>query len=335
MKDESFEFSFDECTTENFVAKFQDKMDTTAGCIGNNVWVELLTFFDADSKSHTEKKIGDVCSSGYKDQYLPFEVITGKHFQFSDEFFDGGNSWNYENEANIDVNRIEVVHNEISDANRPISMPNVHNFKNCELRAAMCCYVANRKSEEADADPVDNSDACYMDFSRAQESNHVRDGYSIYGNGVEGNLNCHGFAWGADEGHVDNALKGNSLFQVAMYDSLYTNGLSEELPGAPMCGCVEQMPVVTRASCSKVEVEQTVSVKYDGSLTEFIVNVDIQSIDHVECTNNDLSSHYDELVQSGKASEREKSYLDNYLVGDGNCPDAVSKFLEEKGFTFA
>merc|ERR1711874_195784 len=114
------------------------------------------------------------------------------------------------------------------------------------------------------------------------------------------------------------------------YDSLYKNGLSEELPGAPMCGCVEQMPVVTRASCSKMEVEQTVTVAYDGSITEFIVNVDIVSIDHVECTNNDLSSHYQELVDEGKASERENSYL----VGDGNCPDAVSKFLEEKGFTF-
>jgi len=333
LKGVTFDFSFDECTTDGFVAKVKDVMENTPGCVGENVWIELLAFFDVVSKSQISEQIGAVCASGYKKQYLPFEVIMGKHFQFSDEFFDGGNSWNYEKESKVDVNRIALMHDKYK--NRAIDMPHVHNFKGCELRAAMCCYVADRKSGEADADPSDNSDACYMDFQRAQESSHVRNGYSIYGNGVEGNLNCHGFAWGNDEGYADSALKGNSLFQVAMYDSLYTNGFSEELPSAPMCGCIEQMPVVTKASCTKLEVDQTVSVTYDGSLTEFSVDVDIQNINHVSCTNNDLSSHYQDLVQEGKASEREKEYLDNYLVGEDNCPTAIAKFLEEKGFKFA
>ena len=120
-----------------------------------------------------------------------------------------------------------------------------------------------------------------------------------------------------------------------MYDSLYEKGLAEELPGAPMCGCVEQMPVVTKASCTKVEVDQTVIVKYNGSLTEFSVNVEIRTINHVTCTDNDLSSHYQDLVQEGKASQMEQDYLDTRLVGEGNCPGAISTFLSEKGFSFS
>merc|ERR1711957_80669 len=133
----------------------------------------------------------------------------------------------------------------------------------------------------------------------------------------EGNLNCHGFAWGNDVGYADNAFKGNSLFEVAMYDALFKNGLSEELPGAPMCGCVEHMPVVTKASCTKVVVDQTVSVKYNASLTEFNVSADIKSIIHQSCENNDLSSHYQDLV------------------GQGNCPDAIRTFLVGKGFSLS
>mmetsp|Transcript_35586 Transcript_35586/g.35791 ORF Transcript_35586/g.35791 Transcript_35586/m.35791 type:complete len:217 (-) Transcript_35586:417-1067(-) len=216
-----------------------------------------------------------------------------------------------------------------------MGMPDVHNFKQCKLGAAMCCYVANRKSNDVDADPEDNSDACYMDFSEAQESSHVRDGYSIYGNGVEGSLNCHGFAWGNDVGYADNAFKGNSLFQVAMYDSLYQNGFSEELPGAPMCGCVEHMPVVTKASCTKVVVDQTVSVKYNASLTEFDVSADIKSIIHQSCDNNDLSSHYQDLVGQGKVTQKAKDDFDTRLVGEGNCPDAIRTFLVGKGFSFS
>lgn len=333
LKNVDFEFSFDECTIENFVNEVEQLMTNTPGCIGNNAWVELLAFFDVNSKLQIEEQIGAICTSGYKEQYLPFEVIMGKHFQFSDEFFDGGTTWNYENESRDDASRIKMVQE--NHANRAIGMPDVHNFKKCELRAAMCCYVASRKGTGVDAEPEDNSDACYMDFSGAQQSSHVRDGYSIYGNGVEGNLNCHGFAWGDDVGNADNALKGNSLFQVAMYDSLYEKGLAEELPGAPMCGCVEQMPVVTKANCTKVEVDQTVDVNYNGSLTEFSVNVEIRTINHVPCTDNDLSSHYQDLVEEGKASQMEKDYLDTRLVGEGNCPGAISTFLSEKGFSFS
>lgn len=333
LKDENFEFSFDECTIENFVEEVEDLMTATSACIGNNAWIELLAFFDVNSKPQIEERIGAVCTSGYKKDYVPFDSIAGKHVQFSNEFFDGGTTWNYEHESNVDVNRIEIMNEKY--ANKAIGMPDVHNFKQCELGAAMCCYVANRKSNNVDADPDDNSDACYMDFSEAQESSHVRDGYSIYGNGVEGSLNCHGFAWGNDVGYADNAFKGNSLFQVAMYDSLYQNGFSEELPGAPMCGCVEQMPVVTKASCTKVVVDQTVSVKYDASLTEFNVSVDIRKISHRRCDNSDLSSHYQSLLRQGKVTQRAMDHLDTRLVGEGNCPEAISTFLAGKGFSFS
>merc|ERR1711935_1264228 len=101
-----------------------------------------------------------------------------------------------------------------------------------------------------------------------------------------------------------------------------------------MCGCVEQMPVVTKASCTKVVVDQIVSVKYDA-ITEFNVNVDIRSIIHRRCDNNDLSSHYEGLLRQGKVTQRAKDHLDTRLVGEGNCPDAIRTFLAGKGFSFS
>ena len=43
--------------------------------------------------------------------------------------------------------------------------------------------------------------------------------------------------------------RANTLFHVSMMDSFYNSNLVGGVPGAPMCGCVEQMPVVSHANC--------------------------------------------------------------------------------------
>jgi len=328
----NFEFSVPECTAEAFVDKISEQMSVTEGCDGeSDPWAELLAFFGVTHRSQVKEKIGEICTSAHISVSLPFDQVTGQEDQFSQEYLDGGTVWNYHVDGlDQEAGRLPLIKSNFAETG-VISLPDAHNFHGCELRTAMCCYVASRKA--VDMEPEDNSDACYMDFKRAQQSSHVRDGYSIYGGGVEGNLNCHGFAWSNDAGYVDSVLKGNNLFHIAMLNELYTDGNVEEMPGAPMCGCIEQMPVVTRADCTSVKADQEVHVAYDAGLDEFFARVAITSITHEDCS--DLSTHYDALVGEGKATEREKYLLGKHLVGEGNCGPAIAGFLGTKGFELA
>lgn len=337
LSSSSFNFAFAECTFDNFVANVGNAMSQVSGCAGVDPWGELLSLFDLSSDSEVRNRIKGICDSAYVSRLIPFNQLMAQEKQFVDEFFDGGNSWNYEiDEANgpnlaKDAAMVKVA-SEKFDGRVGIDFPDVHNFENCELRAAMCCYVATRDGGQK-TEPDDNSDACYMEFSKARQSSHVRDGYSIYsGTGDEGPLNCHGFAWGNDSGYSDAAFKGNTLFQVAMKHGLYEEGNVEELPGAPMCGCVEHMPVVTRAACTKTVATQTVSIKYNP-VDQFVAEANVGNINHSNC--GDLSNHYASLVAQGKASAREKALLDKHLVGENQCGAALTGFLKTKGFAFA
>jgi hypothetical protein len=51
--------------------------------------------------------------------------------------------------------------------------------------------------------------------------------------------------------------KGNNLFYISMYDDhMYQRGYVRSVPGAPMCGCVEKMPIVTRADCTEIAAKE-------------------------------------------------------------------------------
>jgi len=330
---QDFEFSTEECTAESFTTQ----IEMVDECSGRDPWPELLAFFDVNLEHQVRDRIGKICGSAYSVNNLAFNEVTGKESQFNGEYLDGGTVWNYGHETKLDggqtlfqaANKVQEVRSMLDIQPRGIAWPDVHNFHGCELRAAMCCFVSRREPNGVELE--DNSDACYMDFKKARQSSHVRDGYSIYGNGAEGNLNCQGIAWGNDPGHADSAFKGNNLFHVAMKNGLYDNGFAEELPGAPLCGCIEQMPVVTKAACTKVEADQMVTVKYTAATASFSAKVAITKISHVACGN--LSDYYGHLVAEGKATAREKALLDDHLVGD-SCDTALGNFLESKGFVW-
>eukprot|EP00591_Stephanopyxis_turris_P009936 CAMPEP_0195506542 /NCGR_PEP_ID=MMETSP0794_2-20130614/95_1 /TAXON_ID=515487 /ORGANISM="Stephanopyxis turris, Strain CCMP 815" /LENGTH=781 /DNA_ID=CAMNT_0040632869 /DNA_START=81 /DNA_END=2426 /DNA_ORIENTATION=- len=335
LKNVPFELSFEECTFDNFIAGVEAKLDSITDC-GNNVMEELMAFFDAAHDSDIVEKIGDICSSAYSATNLPFNQVTLGGYQFNQEYFDGGTAWNYEGDTEQPLAkaaaRILITNRDVA-AIQGISFPEeMHNFMNCNLRAVTCCWVADRQVD-TNANLVDNSDVCYVDFTKSKRSSHVRDGYSIY-NGQEGDLHCRGFAWGNDVGYSESALKGNNLFHVAMYDGLYNRGYVEEVPGSPLCGCVESMPVITRADCTELTVDQSVTVNYHADIKQFEANVMINSIGYTDCMaaggDNDLSSYYERLVDEGKATADEMKMLDKLIVGD--CSKAIGDFLEKKGF---
>jgi len=323
---QDFTFSLTECTVDSFIGKISE----LPGC--GDPWEELVAHFDTNTNTQVSDIIQDICTSANSKDFVSFTSLMAQENQFIEEFFDGGTTWNYEEGEPAGVARTQIVSDRLVSQSSGISLPDVHNFHGCELRAAMCCYVGARTAAGTPlSEPLDNSDACYMDFSQSKQSSHVRDGYSIYGNGVEGNLHCHGFAWGNDEGYGDAQFRGNTLFEIALNQSLHKDGYVEELPGAPMCGCIEQMPVVTRADCTKTSVVQTVDISYDSASKEFFADGTISNVIHEDC--GSLESHYETLVAEGKATQDELNKLKaDHLVEEKGCNVAMGEFLATKGF---
>ena len=86
----------------------------------------------------------------------------------------------------------------------------------------------------------DNTDLCYNELSLAPYANGVdANGFSVYDD--EGPMHCHGFAWSTDDQDVSSRLKANALFFVSMYDHMHNRGYVGNVPGSPMCGCVEDV----------------------------------------------------------------------------------------------
>jgi translation initiation factor IF-1 len=338
----SWSFTFNECSSTNLLASLQTTFDSQCQNSDNSFEIDVFQFFDGDISGG----IGKLCDSTYLS--ISFEDAILEEEQFVTEYFDGGTKWNYEvdehgEDLRVSASRVDYVYENLADKYQ-ISFPDSHQFDTCKLRSAMCCFVADRQANDNngncadgncdDADPADNTDLCYVDMSKSQRSAHVRDGYSIYKDDIEGPVHCHGLAWGDNNG-MEDTFKGNNLFFVSMYDHLYTRGYVEEVQGAPMCGCIEEMPVVSRADCTQVNIGQSVTLSYDagdklltGSST--INNFEFAACQGADNTNNDLAAYYQQLVNDGKATAGEKESFDRHIVGEGNCDDAIKSFLDTK-----
>jgi len=325
------------------LAEFRTKFDRQCQNSENPFEVDVMQFFDGDVSGGIEK----LCNSGYLS--MSFEDITQEEEHFITEYFDGGTTWNYEIDEEGEpleqtASRVKYAYDNLAEKYQ-IKFPDSYQFENCKLRSAMCCFVGDRQANDNngncadgdcdDADPADNTDLCLVDFTRSQRSSHVRDGYSIYVDDTEGDVHCHGIAWGNNNG-AEDTFKGNNLFYVAMYDHLYTRGYVEEVQGAPMCGCIENMPVVSRSDCTQVDVEQSVEINYNKNKKLLTASATINNFEFNSCqgadnTNNDLAAYYQQLVNDGKATDGEKAAFDKYVVGENGCDEAIADFLDTKG----
>ena len=158
-----------------------------------------------------------------------------------------------------------------------------------------------------------NAEMCAHDMTLSAQSNHIHmTSWAVYDAPGE-QAYCSGFAY--EEGSFGDAVKYNTLFHMAMKTNLIEHDLVQEIPGAPMCGCVEQMPIVTKADC----VEAKEGYK--------IVNGSIQlNITYENC--GDLKTHYNNL--EGR-THLEKFFVDTKLVAPGStCTEATESFLNDK-----
>jgi len=186
----------------------------------------------------------------------------------------------------------------------------------CKLKTAMCCFVESAKDNF-----VDNSDACHHDLSNSPQSNHVNSGWSLY-SGDEP-THCVGFTW--KDGDVSDTYKGNALFYASLYQTAM-NGYMGNIPGAPMCACVEQMPVVTKADC--------VTAKGAGLTYKFTVDATTGEVSathsvtmtYSDCGDNDLKAEV-QAVHSDNADI--VSAIDEHLVGD-SCDVTNANYLNDE-----
>merc|ERR1712174_93828 len=113
-----------------------------------------------------------------------------------------------------------------------------------------------------------------------------------------------------------------------------TRGYVGNVPGAPKCACIEQMPVVTRADCTEIGIEsEQIEISYFMGDFEMSIDLDItfNSCQGANNNNNDLEAYYEQLTNDGKASETELAELRSHLVGETYCREAIDEFLKEKG----
>ena len=343
------------CSFEHLRDALQQKLPNLgARCANKDASLEIEALFDVANATDAKSIVDALCVDAIlqfasKRVEFEFERFSLMDQDFNKAFFDGGSSWN-EGGKHINrggqqlsagsvqgsdkfrgnADRIESINTHVA-LKRPMSWPdNLENFAQCSLQSAMCCWVDH--DEAQDAYYKKNTDLCYVDFSRAPSSSHISSGYSIF-DGDEDAF-CHGFAW--DDGSVADVFKGNLLFHKEIYDHMHKKGLSRNVPGAPMCGCVDKMPVVSRADCSKLEFQGHYIFRYSDSRTPAKADVITRgqlSLNAVDCdgagVNGDedcdgLKCYYEKLYLEGKVDTNQKTSFDEIIVGAGNCGTAIS-----------
>lgn len=307
---------------------------------GNPNFLEAL----ADLES-AEQAIDELCHNHHRSlqetDEIPFSHVTARGRQFDKNYFDGGTDWNVGIEGTdklTNASRIPSVAGALSSQKLqwPSHIVNFDDTGSCQLRTAMCCFtkvqdpsnglVSNIQETPFSLSP--NADVCMVHLDRSPQAGHVKNGKTYYSDGrsVEEETKdayCSGFSWSEDQDDISTKYRANTLFHISMHQGFYKNNLVGGVPGAPMCGCVEQMPVVSHASCVKPAQARRLSVSTDNRL---LLNT---SLDFVPC--NDGTGE-DSLVTAYKdvASKDEVDALSKIVTG--SCVDAVDAELASTNY---
>jgi hypothetical protein len=285
--------------------------------------------------------------------------------QFIELYFAGRGSWNEETETNLfpgnNTSPANIIKQDAYKVNEYkiiaekaiFKMPDLPQFDPsvCTSHAAQCCWVRDRQANDnngncrtpydsdcVDKDVADNTDLCYNKLDKAPYANGIdANGFSTYDD--EGPVHCHGFAWSTEEQEITTRYKANALFFVSMYDHMYQRGYVGSIPGSPMCGCVEHMPVVTRADCTQTNVQEYYTFSQNVDQSGFTSAVDGIKLQFQACQgannkNNDLEAFVQQLVNDGKLSTTEQDIFSEHVIGNNNCPSAIDNLLEESGFQY-
>ena len=240
----------DECSYDSLVYAVQCRIDNTNSNLNANAVVRDMV--GATNNNQAEQTVKNMCGQMAQESYAnEFKHYNQEYRQEMKEYFDGGTYMNEDRQTKLeygqnsppskvlkdDLKFINNMYNNIAQE-RGMEFPDdMTNFENCEIGAAMCCWIQDRQANDnnggcatpydencVDEDPADNTDICYVDMERDIGSSHVPGGFAVFEGESEGDTHCHGFAWDAAEQDAIARYKGNNLFYVSMYDHLYTRG---------------------------------------------------------------------------------------------------------------
>jgi len=258
----------------------------------------------------------DEAEAGLNFTYVTSESGNPRNFQWDNNYFDGSTLWNDEETLNEDGDSIERTWT--NHAQTRIAWPDLEgsyeddNFQNCDARAVMCCFTDNHKAELST-----NTEACYHDMEDSATSNHIKSGWTLFDSNTEAAY-CTAFSWHDDEAEMSARYRGNALFYTSMF-GLYDGGMAGNLPSAPMCACIEQMPVVSSTDCVSVTATDE---RYELSFTPSAISVRLAAdVAYGDC--NDFLAHYATM-----ASDDEVTNIKKKIVG--NCSEARKELLNGK-----
>jgi hypothetical protein len=312
-----------ECTVDNF-----------ADAVGGNAI--LASYLDvANTETALQQALNEKCAAALIPT-VDLSDTLGKGPQFLKNFLDGGTTWNENKETEDGSYSLEVdaavIPTAYNDAKTTVfSAPDggandlypryFSNFyrdeKECVLGVIQCCYTGTRSSTVSFDD---NAEMCAMDLADASKSNHIKNqAFTYFDTQPENEAYCSGFAYEKDS--FEDAVKYNTLFHMAMKSNLYDKGYVKNIPGAPLCGCLEQMPIVDNADCVKTIEGYTIDANGNVSL----------DMSWGDCE-TDLQSYYDSLDER---SPIEKGFVKGRIVGPGQCPAAAKSFMNDRMFVEA
>jgi len=246
-----------------------------------------------------------------------YEDVTGDH-QLDKNYFDGDSNWNNEKDLVASTGAALRAWNAWGTS-KPIDWPTtVDNFHDCDARIAMCCFADN-----LDGDFSPNSQVCHHDLGKSPTSSHIKDGFSLF-SGSADNAYCTSFTWPDDESHVQSRYKGNSLLFASFYNGRFLQKDAKNVPSAPMCGCIEKMPVVSKTDCLQVNSDDAFVFSFDADSDPSVkVGMDA-SLTFGECTEGNFHDHYSNLAS---AEEFDRLDTTNFIE---SCEDFVSDYFNDK-----
>lgn len=334
-------FTANGCDYDSFVQGLDDFL--TGDCGDHDARAVLLSLFPESS----EYTVNGICADGWNQVPTSTFRDVDDRFDnaFMEEYIKGNTFLNHETgtfQGTTEGTNIDNFYNAQADNTVVQAIPSL---STCVNNAIMCCFGRDRQPNDnngncadpiesrcIDADPADNSNLCYTDTDIP-----TFDDPFAFPNTSEGPIHCHGLAWGDDENSFETQLRFNNFFYVSLYDHMYTRGYVERTVDSDnigMCDCVENMPPVSRADCTELDVTQTFTITYrDGSFVadktgDMDVNfnscngIDPSSPDDFPIReNNDLASYVYRLYKDGKVSHDTKNKVFETLVGYANPND--------------
>lgn len=191
----------------------------------------------------------------------------------------------------------------------------------CALRTVMCCFTqeANKMGNFIDEEGDLTTDVCRHDLADSPQSNHIAGGYSVFPGQDTTTTHCTGFTW-----TVANAdLVGNMMYDISLRNTLM-KGYTRGVPGAPMCGCVEHMPIVESAFC------RTATKASDIQYTFTYEDGELRASNTVDITYEDCGMDLANQYKTNNPSNA--TLIDAHLVGDGGCAANLEQYLNDEQF---